>query len=90
MRRSIVLVDGSVANCHCLIDGLTKPAQMFILDGNADSLSQMAADLQGRTGIDAIHIISRGSQTACQYFVFIRKSTCLKSNTIWHQTGART
>jgi hypothetical protein len=37
---------------------------VFILDGESDGLAQMAAYLQGRSGIDAIHVISHGSQGA--------------------------
>ena len=37
---------------------------MFILDGESDGLAQMAARLQRRSGVDAIHVISHGSQEA--------------------------
>ena len=64
MTQNIVFIDSSVANYQSLIDDLTEPAEVFILDGESDGLAQMAARLQGRSGIDAIHVISHGSQEA--------------------------
>ena len=64
MTQNIVFIDSSVANYQSLIDDLTEPAEVFILDGGSDGLAQMAARLQGRSGIDAIHVISHGSQEA--------------------------
>ena len=60
--KNIVFIDSRVASYQSLIDGLTEPAEVFILDGESDGLAQMAARLQGRCGIYAIHIISHGSQ----------------------------
>lgn len=62
--KSIVFVDSRVANYQSLIDSLTEPYEVFILDGDKDGLDQMAGSLKGRTGIDAIHVISHGSQGA--------------------------
>jgi uncharacterized delta-60 repeat protein len=59
--KSIVFVDSRVANYKSLIDSLTEPAEVFVLDGASDGLTQMADRLYGRTGIDAIHVISHGS-----------------------------
>ena len=64
MTKNIVVIDSRVASYQSLIDGLTEPAEVFILDGESDGLAQMAARLQGRSGIDAIHVISHGSQEA--------------------------
>ena len=64
MTTNIIFIDSRVANYQSFIDGLSQPAEVFILDANSDGLAQMAADLQGRTGIDAIHVISHGSQGA--------------------------
>ena len=62
--NSIVFVDSRVANYQSFIDNLTEPADVFILDGESHGLTQMADYLKGRTGIDAIHVISHGSQGA--------------------------
>ena len=64
MPTSIIFVDSHVANYQSLIDSFSEPAEVFVLDGASGGLAQMAAYLQGRTGIDAIHVISHGSQGA--------------------------
>jgi uncharacterized delta-60 repeat protein len=61
---NIVFIDSRVTDYQTLIDSLTEPAQVFVLDGESDGLTQIATYLQGRTGIDAIHVISHGSQGA--------------------------
>ena len=64
MPTSIIFVDSHVANYQSLIDSFSEAAEVFILDVASDGLAQMAAYLQGRTGIDAIHVISHGRQGA--------------------------
>ena len=61
---SIVFVDSRVSNYQSLIESLTDPYEVFILEGDNDGLDQMVAYLQGRVGLDAIHVISHGSQGA--------------------------
>jgi Ca2+-binding RTX toxin-like protein len=60
--KSIVFVDSRVANYQSLIDSLTEPYDVFVLDGDKDGLDQMAGYLKGRIGLDAIHVISHGSR----------------------------
>ena len=64
MPKIVIFVDSRVADDQSLIDSLTEPAEVFVLDVASDGLAQMAAYLQGRTGIDAIHVISHGTQGA--------------------------
>lgn len=64
MSTSIVFVDSRVANYQSLIDGLTQPIEVFILTPESDGVEQIRARLQGRTDIDALHIISHGSEGA--------------------------
>ena len=64
MSTNIVFIDSRVTDYQTLIDGLTEPTEVFILEGQSDRLAQMASRLQGRSGIDALHIISHGSQGA--------------------------
>ncbi|MCX7246708.1 MAG: DUF4347 domain-containing protein [Burkholderiales bacterium] len=61
---NIVFIDTRITDYQTLIDSFADPAEVFILDGASDGLAQMAAYLQGRTGIDAIHVICHGSQGA--------------------------
>lgn len=59
--QSIVFVDSRVSNYQSLIDSLTELAEVLVLDVESDGLTQMADWLSGRTGIDAIHVVSHGS-----------------------------
>ena len=59
--KSVLFIDSRVSNYQSFIDGLTEPTEVFVLDGASDGLAQMATYLYGRTGIDAIHVISHGS-----------------------------
>jgi uncharacterized delta-60 repeat protein len=62
--NSIVFVDSRVANYRSLIGSLTEPYEVFVLDGDKDGVDQMAGYLKGRSALDAIHVISHGSQGA--------------------------
>jgi uncharacterized delta-60 repeat protein len=59
--KNIVFVDSRISHYASLIDSLAETAEVFVLDGESDGLTQMAAWLKGRSGIDAIHVISHGS-----------------------------
>jgi len=64
MTTRIVFIDSRVTDYQTLVDSLTEPAEVFILDSASDGLTQIAARLQGRSDIDALDIISHGSQGA--------------------------
>ena len=64
MPKSVIFVDSRVADYQSLMDSFVEPAEVFVLDGESDGLAQIVAYLQGRTGIDAIHVISHGSMGA--------------------------
>jgi Domain of unknown function (DUF4347)/Bacterial Ig domain/Putative Ig domain/Bacterial cadherin-like domain len=62
-RTEIIFIDGRVADVATLIRGLNNPgAEVVLLDANRDGVQQIADALAGRTGIDAIHILSHGSE----------------------------
>jgi Ca2+-binding RTX toxin-like protein/pimeloyl-ACP methyl ester carboxylesterase len=61
MSTSIVFIDTRVADYQTLIDGLEPGSEFYLIDELSDGLEQMASRLLGRTGIEAIHIISHGS-----------------------------
>lgn len=63
-QTEIVFVDKSVAGFGVLIADLviTNNAEVIFLDQESDGLSQIAAVLQSRTDITAVHIISHGDQ----------------------------
>ncbi|WP_170155466.1 DUF4347 domain-containing protein, partial [Sulfurisoma sediminicola] len=61
MGNSIVFVDWRVADIDSLLAGMPSGTEIFIIDGASAGLDQIVASLHGRTGVDAIHIISHGS-----------------------------
>lgn len=61
MGNPIVFVDWRVADIDSLIAGMPAGTEVDIINGASNGLDQIAALLQGRSGIDAIHIISHGS-----------------------------
>jgi Ca2+-binding RTX toxin-like protein len=60
--RSIAFIDSRVADYQTLIDGLSDPMDVYLLDSDSDGLSQIAAYLKGQAGYDALHIVSHGSE----------------------------
>lgn len=61
-RQEVVFVDSQVQDYQRLIDGLQPGVEVVVLDGSQDGLRQMADHLNGRSGIDAIHVLSHGWQ----------------------------
>jgi hypothetical protein len=59
-RQEVVFIDNQVKNYQQLISGLRPGSEVVVLDGSKDGLQQIADYLNGRNGIDAIHIISHG------------------------------
>jgi hypothetical protein len=60
-RTEIVFIEDNVADLDTLIQGIAAGKEVIILDSTRDGLSQIAAALEGRSGIDALHIISHGA-----------------------------
>ncbi|HEY8085233.1 MAG TPA: DUF4347 domain-containing protein, partial [Methylophilaceae bacterium] len=66
-RNEIVFVSTDVANYQTLVDDITKNAgpnrniQVVLLDSNANGIAQISQVLKTEHNIDAIHIISHGS-----------------------------
>ena len=61
-RQEVVFIDGKLADKQQLIDGLKPGTEVVVLDSSTDGLQQIADYLEGREGIDAIHIFSHGQQ----------------------------
>ena len=57
----VVFVDPTVPNYQDLLSGMDLNIEVIVLDGGQDGIEQIASALTGRTGIDAIHIISHGT-----------------------------
>ena len=65
-RTEIVFVDPTVPNYQELLSGMDPNIAVIMLDGGQDGVEQMASALAGRTGIDAIHLISHGGEGELQ------------------------
>jgi hypothetical protein len=59
--NAVYFVNSDLADLDTLLAGVPQGAQVVLLDPAQDGLTQMLAALQGRTGLDAIHIIGHGS-----------------------------
>ena len=59
-RSEIYFVDAGVDNPDELISAIPDGAEVVVLDGNSDGLAQIASALDGRSDLDAIHILSHG------------------------------
>jgi hypothetical protein len=60
-RTEIVFIEDNVADLDTLVQGMGAGKEVVILDSTLDGLGQIAAALEGRSGIDALHIISHGA-----------------------------
>mgnify|MGYP000284660413 CR=1 FL=1 len=60
-RSEIVFIDSSVPDYEDLIAAARDGMEIVVLDGSRDGLTQIAEYLDGRTDVDAIHILSHGS-----------------------------
>ncbi|MDO9399479.1 MAG: DUF4347 domain-containing protein, partial [bacterium] len=63
-RTEILFIESNVADYQVLIDGAKPGTEVHVLDASRDGLVQMAQILDGRSGIDAIHIMSHGSEAS--------------------------
>ena len=60
--RKIAFIDSRVADYQTLIDGLAEGTEWFLLDAGTDGIRQMESILSGYSDLDAIEVISHGSQ----------------------------
>lgn|GEM_PF-3993617 len=76
-NRQFVFVDSRVINYQSIFDTLTASYDLCIIDAESHGLDQIKAYLNGRSDLEAIHIISHGSVDA----LFLG-STMLESNNL--------
>ena len=62
MAKSVVFIDANVQDPAAIEKAVASNAEIVLLDANQDGLLQIANFLQGRAGLDAIHIVSHGAQ----------------------------
>ncbi|MGZ4954683.1 MAG: DUF4347 domain-containing protein, partial [Methylobacter sp.] len=65
-RTEVVFIESNVADYQTLLNGVSPGAEVHVLDALMDGLAQMAQILAGRSGIDAIHILSHGTEGSVQ------------------------
>ncbi len=61
-RHEMAFIEDNVADYQVLVDGVKQGTEVHVLDAGKNGLAQIAGILYGRSGIDAIHIISHGAQ----------------------------
>ncbi|MGC4098032.1 MAG: cadherin domain-containing protein [Nitrospira sp.] len=61
LRTEIIFVDSTISNYQQLLIGINAHREVIVLDSGADGMNQLATALAGKSGIDAIHIISHGN-----------------------------
>lgn len=62
VSHRIAFIDTSIHDYRSIIDGIEAGIDVVLIDGQADGVAQIAAALAGRSGIEAVHIFSHGSQ----------------------------
>jgi uncharacterized delta-60 repeat protein len=60
MPTSVVFVDTRVADYQSLLEGMDPGVEIVLLDPALDGVMQMAQWLAGKSGYDALHVISHG------------------------------
>ena len=65
-RQEVVFIDSNVQNYQQLVDGIVDGVEVVVLNGSQDGLQQIADYLDGRSGIDSIHILSHGDSGKVQ------------------------
>ncbi|MHA6963801.1 DUF4347 domain-containing protein [Zobellella denitrificans] len=61
-RKEVVFVDTRLPDYQELLRSVDPAAEVILLDSRHDGVQQIADALAGRSGIDAIHILSHGDQ----------------------------
>jgi hypothetical protein len=73
----ILFIDSTVADYQTLIDNLTQPTDIVILDSRQDGILQITESLSKYDSLEAVHIVSHGN--VGQLFL---GSTILEQNTL--------
>ena len=59
--NAVYFVNSDLADLATLLAGVPQGAEVVLLDPTHDGLTQMLTTLNGRSGLDAIHIIGHGA-----------------------------
>ncbi|WP_158497726.1 DUF4347 domain-containing protein [Magnetospirillum gryphiswaldense] len=66
VRNEIAFIDGGLKDLNILAQGMRDGVEVHVLDVDRDGLEQMTEVLQGRSNVDAIHVISHGAEGQVQ------------------------
>jgi len=58
----IAFIDTAIHDYRSIVDSIEAGIEVILVDGQADGVAQIAAALSGRSGIEAVHIFSHGSE----------------------------
>lgn len=61
-QQPIVFILDNVADYASMADGMYANYEVHVLSADGDALAQMASYLDGRSGIEAIHLVSHGQE----------------------------
>ena len=68
LRRELVVIDSTAGNYQQLVDDIlvqqsdSRQFDVFILDNGRDGVEQISAILAGHGEVDALHIVSHGTE----------------------------
>ena len=60
-RTELVFIESNLADIAALEAGIGAGREVHVLDATQDGLAQIATVLAGRSGIDALHLVTHGS-----------------------------
>ncbi|MGL4396067.1 MAG: Ig-like domain-containing protein, partial [Hyphomicrobium sp.] len=60
LQNAVIFIDAAVEDKGTIIANIDSSAEIVILDGTTDGVTQIADYLSGRSGIESLHIISHG------------------------------
>ncbi|MBS1187934.1 MAG: hypothetical protein H6R04_1952 [Burkholderiaceae bacterium] len=64
--NSVIFIDSAVSDFNTLITALPAGSEYVLLNSDSDGFAQMAAYLQGRTGLDSVQLLSHGASGLVQ------------------------
>ncbi len=64
--KQVVFVDSNVTDYQSLVAGLPSGTQYVVLNQKTDGLEQIALYLEAHPGIEAVHLVSHGSEAQVQ------------------------
>ncbi|MBY0573358.1 MAG: DUF4347 domain-containing protein, partial [Undibacterium sp.] len=79
-RTEIIFIEDNVKDLNTLLQGVGANKEIHILDSTKDGLKQIAEVLAGRTGIDALHLLSYGKEASINLGSLILDQSNLQSH----------